>query len=97
VNKFKKKKPPMIHSKILVLQLLRVMKYTKDKKPGSLRVAREMILSVVVFLSKHLVRERTIPNERPPLVGEVSTELCIICLNFYHLDPRGKNKKTPWL
>jgi hypothetical protein len=40
------------------------------------KVARVVISTVLFFYSMVLVRERTIPPERPPLVGEVIANLC---------------------
>jgi hypothetical protein len=37
-----------------------------------------------------LVRERTIPTENPPLVGEVSANFCTQLVSYYHtFDPEN--------
>jgi hypothetical protein len=56
--------------------------YNKGDEPGGLYSTYEMILRQVnkyphtKLNSVALVRERTIPTERPPPVGEVSANFC---------------------
>jgi hypothetical protein len=62
---------------LLILHLLGITRLDKEKnqcirqKTGAQNIVKEIKLNSVA-----LVRERTIPTERPPPVGEVSANFC---------------------